>query len=96
MFNEEKDISECISEMQEMVKNKHEDLIIESIINIYKGVYKDYEDYYREIMDINKQIDEANARFNCTTTIEYGVKIQVLPRRIFDVIIKLKELKSNE
>lgn len=100
-YNNSKELMEkVIKKMQAESKEQQQQLIIDSIIDIYNGKYRSYESYLKEMQRLNERIFQLNResikfnpeKTNCKyTQYMYG---QIFDKKIFNYI-KTKGEQDN-
>lgn len=83
-------VSQCFNSIQEQSTLATERMMLSDIIDIYKGVYKDYEEYYKAVVEYNQVCREHNTpkfedgKFNYTMT--FMIEKNIFLKRQFDFI----------
>ena len=85
-------MEEQINKIQAELKEKQEQLLIDDVIDIYNGKYKNYESYYKEKHRLNEIIYQTNKKsitFNpekTNFTYNYYVYLPIYDERTFNYI----------
>ena len=94
-------VSQCFNSIQEQSILATERMMLSDIIDIYKGVYKDYDEYYKAVVEYNQVCREHNTpkfedgKFNYTMT--FMIEKNIFLKRQFDFIraLALKKEDTN-
>ena len=83
---------------QDEIRIISEQLVFNDIIEIYKGRYKDYQEYYEALVEYNSKCREHNTpKFDKNSYImTYMFEKRVLLKRQFDYIRGLNPITYNE